>query len=76
MRRWTTVLWLDADDILLPKIWNSLLELKRTLDPAVDLVMMRYNTAFDSQGSPHLFFPTIGSGWSAGGQVSLGGGHS
>ncbi len=45
-------MWIDADDLLLPKDREELLHLKETLDPSVDLVMMPYHTAFDANGSP------------------------
>ena len=43
-------LWLDADDVLLPEDRRRLQKLKESLEPGVDMVMMKYNTAFDSQG--------------------------
>ncbi len=46
------ILWLDADDILPPKSVARLLELKQTLSPTVDGVMMKYVTAFDAGGNP------------------------
>ncbi|PEE32816.1 glycosyltransferase [Bacillus cereus] len=42
------ILWLDADDILLPEDRERLLTLKQTLDPSVDAVSMAYNVLFDS----------------------------
>ena len=45
-------LWLDADDVLLPEDRRRLQKLKESLEPGVDMVMMKYNTAFDSQGKP------------------------
>lgn len=45
-------LWLDADDVLLPEDREKLLRLKEELDPAVDMVMMKYHVAFDAQGQP------------------------
>ncbi|MBC8570333.1 tetratricopeptide repeat-containing glycosyltransferase family 2 protein [Zongyangia hominis] len=45
-------LWLDADDVLLPEDREKLIALKETLDPEVDMVMMKYNTAFDEGGHP------------------------
>lgn len=45
-------LWLDADDVLLPEDREKLRALLQTLDPKVDIVMMKYHTAFDEQGSP------------------------
>ena len=44
-------LWLDADDVVLPEDRDKLLELKKDLS-GVDTVMLRYHTAFDSQGRP------------------------
>ncbi len=44
------ILWLDADDIILPEDAVKFRLLKETLDPGVDAVMMRYNTGFDQQG--------------------------
>ena len=51
------ILWLDADDVLLPEDLDALLCLKNRLDQSpADVVMMRYNTAFDSRGNPTFFF--------------------
>jgi len=44
------ILWLDADDILLPEDAVKLKTLKETMPPDIDAVMMPYNTGFDSQG--------------------------
>lgn len=44
------ILWLDADDMILPGDIAKFRLLKKTLDPDVDVVMMRYNTGFDEQG--------------------------
>lgn len=46
------ILWLDADDVLLPEDRAKLLALKQTLDPSVDAVVMGYHTAFDASGNP------------------------
>lgn len=46
------ILWLDADDILLPKDRVAFLALKETLPSSVDAVMMRYNVRFDREGNP------------------------
>lgn len=46
------VMWLDADDILLESDRQKLAHLKETLDPAVDMVMMKYHVAFDAQEQP------------------------
>ncbi len=51
------ILWLDADDVLLPEDLDALLYLKNRLDhDPVDVVMMRYNTGFDSRGNPTFYF--------------------
>lgn len=49
-------MWLDADDILLEADRAALLDLKRTLDPAADVVMLRYHAAFDADGKPTLSY--------------------
>lgn len=45
------ILWLDADDVILPADAARLLQLKQELDPSVAAVMMKYNTGFDSAGN-------------------------
>lgn len=51
------ILWLDADDVLLPEDLDALLCLKNRLDQSpADVVMMRYNAGFDSRGNPTFFF--------------------
>ncbi len=50
------ILWLDADDVILPADWNKLIELKDSLDPSVDIVMLKYNAAFDDQGNVILSY--------------------
>jgi glycosyltransferase involved in cell wall biosynthesis len=46
------ILWLDADDIILPEDAIKFDHLKTTLSPDIDIVMMHYNTAFDEKGHP------------------------
>jgi len=46
------LMWLDADDVILPEDAAAFLALKQTLDPAVDTIMMKYHIAFDEQGRP------------------------
>ena len=46
------ILWLDADDVLMPNDKQKLLALKGTLTPAIDVVMMPYHVAFDAAGRP------------------------
>ena len=43
-------MWLDADDVLLEKDQTAFLALKKTLDPAVSVVMAPYHTGFDESG--------------------------
>lgn len=50
------VMWLDADDILLEKDFTELLELKKTLDPSIHMVMMKYHVSFDEQGNPTMSY--------------------
>ncbi len=45
------ILWLDADDVLLPEERTKFLTLKNTLAPNVDAVSMIYHTAFDSENN-------------------------
>ncbi|MCL2217632.1 MAG: glycosyltransferase family 2 protein [Defluviitaleaceae bacterium] len=47
-------MWLDADDVFPEESLNKLLELKKTLDPGVDIVTMKYITHFDEQDRPVL----------------------
>lgn len=44
------ILWLDADDVILNEDKEKLLELKSSLDKNVDIVMMKYNIAYDKNG--------------------------
>lgn len=44
-------LWLDADDVLLEPDRAKFRQLKETLDPGVDVVMMPYHVGFDGQGN-------------------------
>ena len=46
------LMWLDADDVILPEDAAAFLQFKASLDPSVDTVMMKYNIAFDEQGKP------------------------
>lgn len=45
-------MWLDADDVLESGDREALLRLKALLPEEVDVVMMRYHTAFDEKGQP------------------------
>lgn len=46
------ILWLDADDIIIPENVEKLLELKKTLAYDVDAVSMDYHLTFDDNGKP------------------------
>ena len=45
-------MWMDADDILEETEKDKFLQLKQTLSPDADIVMMKYNTSFDEAGKP------------------------
>lgn len=45
------ILWLDADDIIIPKDAEKFKELKKSLSFDIDVVAMRYNTGFDQHGN-------------------------
>ncbi len=45
-------MWLDADDVIEPGDQKGFLELKKTLAPDVDVVMVPYHTGFDANGNP------------------------
>ena len=50
------ILWLDADDVIDEENRRAFIELKKTLDPSTDVVMMRYHVAFDANGAPTYTF--------------------
>ena len=45
-------MWMDADDVILDSDREKLAELKASVTPDIDIIMMRYNTAFDEDGKP------------------------
>lgn len=47
-------MWLDADDVFPEKSAKQLLALKKTLDPAIELVTMKYITHWNEQGQAIL----------------------
>lgn len=49
-------LWLDADDVLLPEDRRKFLQLKETLSPDTDVVMLPYHAALDERGRPALTY--------------------
>ncbi len=44
------ILWLDADDVILDKDKELFINLKKNMNKDIDVVMMKYNTAFDENG--------------------------
>lgn len=48
------ILWLDADDVILPPDREKLKELKQQMNDEVDIYNMKYNYQFDSNGNPTL----------------------
>ena len=49
-------MWMDADDVLEETEKDKFLHLKQTLSSDVDIVMMKYNTAFDEDGKPSFSY--------------------
>ena len=49
-------MWMDADDILEEAEKDRFLQLKQSLSPDVDIVMMKYNTSFDNAGRPSFSY--------------------
>ena len=47
--------WLDADDVIDEADQKKIIELKKELDPAVDVVMMRYEMMHASEETPIIF---------------------
>ncbi|HPT88120.1 MAG TPA: glycosyltransferase [Bacillota bacterium] len=50
------ILWLDADDRIRDEDQKAFLQLKQTLEPDVDVVMMPYQTGLDCSGRPALTY--------------------
>lgn len=48
------ILWLDADDVLLPENSEKLYHLKHSLSPSIDAVSMQYHCDFDDYGNVAL----------------------
>ncbi len=49
-------MWMDADDVLEAAERDKFLQLKQSLAPDVDIVMMKYHTAFDESGRPSFSY--------------------
>ncbi|WLR41473.1 glycosyltransferase family 2 protein [Bacillus carboniphilus] len=45
------IMWLDADDLLLPEDRQKLLNLKERISPKIDAISMIYHTLFDEHGN-------------------------
>ncbi|NBJ71550.1 MULTISPECIES: glycosyltransferase family 2 protein [Clostridia] len=50
------IMFLDADDVVLPEDLEKLKQLKQELTDNIDAVSMYYHTAFDDQGNPTFKF--------------------
>lgn len=50
------LMWLDADDVLDEPNRDALIDLKKTLSPAIDMVMLQYVAATDESGKPTLSY--------------------
>ena len=49
-------MWLDADDVMLEEDRKAFVTLKDSLDKSIQVVMMKYHTAFDEQGNPSFSY--------------------
>lgn len=49
-------MWMDADDVLEETEKERFLQLKQSLSPDTDIVMMKYHTAFDEAGIPSFSY--------------------
>ncbi len=50
------VLWLDADDVITEEDRAKFKQLKESLDPSIDVVMMKYNLGVDEKGNATCTF--------------------
>ena len=50
------VMWLDADDVILPRDAAKFKKLKQGLNLSAELVMMKYHVAFDEHQNPTLTY--------------------
>jgi len=51
------ILWLDADDVIMPDEQQKLIRLKQTMSSDVDVVLMRYHVGEDKDGKSICSFP-------------------
>lgn len=50
------IMWLDADDIILDDDRTCFKQLKDNLSSEIDMVIMKYNVAFDNDGKPTYIY--------------------
>ncbi|MGL4877029.1 tetratricopeptide repeat-containing glycosyltransferase family 2 protein [Paraclostridium dentum] len=50
------VMWMDADDIMMPNDKTKFKKLKQNLDQSVDTIMMKYNVGFDEKDNVTLSY--------------------
>ena len=50
------IMWLDADDVILPSDFKKLKELKKTLQNNIDMVMLKYNMGKESNSESVLSY--------------------
>jgi glycosyltransferase involved in cell wall biosynthesis len=50
------IMWLDADDVLFEEDREDFMKFRESLDDSIDMVMLKYNVAFDEQGAPTYSF--------------------
>ncbi|MCA0755424.1 glycosyltransferase [Paenibacillus sp. N4] len=48
------MMWMDADDVMMPQERSKLLQLKQAFDPGMDAVSMEYHCDFDDAGNVTL----------------------
>ena len=48
------IMWLDADDVILPEDREKLKKLKKEMDGKIDIYQMKYNYSSDNNGNPNL----------------------
>lgn len=49
-------MWLDADDVILPKDREDFRKMKKEFKKDVDMVMLPYHVAFDENGNPSMTY--------------------
>lgn len=49
-------MWMDADDVIEESQKDAFLQLKQSLSPDTDIVMMKYHTSFDEAGKPSFSY--------------------